>query len=180
MTRDEALKLAIHHIEHMAAWISQGAAIGAFAGYHFEGLGEDLPGIKAALAGPADKALAWVYRHPNGPRELSWKAGRINDEERRRGWSETPLYAHWEGWRPIETAPKDGWGAPILACRMGEPASWFGHQPVGGYAEPPEATYWNEYGDCWTPCHRPHDEWEPTHWMPFPAAPEIQPEGQAA
>jgi len=81
------------------------------------------------------------------------------------------LNAHWDGWRPIETAPKDGWGAPILACRIGEPAPWFGDQPVGGYAEPPEATYWNEYGDCWTPCHRPYDVWEPTHWMPMPVPP---------
>ena len=43
---------------------------------------------------PADEAVAWVYSHPNGPKELSWKAGRINEEEKRRGWIETPLYAH--------------------------------------------------------------------------------------
>lgn len=87
------------------------------------------------------------------------------------------LNAHWDGWRLIDTAPKDGWGAPILACRMGDPAPWFGHQAVGGYAEPPEATYWNEDGDCWTACHRPHDEWEPTHWMPFPEPPAVAQEG---
>lgn len=77
------------------------------------------------------------------------------------------------GWRPIETAPRDGWHAPILTCRMGDPAPWFGGEPVGGYAEPPEAAYWNEYGDCWTPCHRPHDEWLPTHWLPLPSAPTV-------
>lgn len=33
---------------------------------------------------------------------------------------------------------------------------------------------------CWTPCHRPHDVWEPTHWIPFPAAPAIRAEGEVA
>lgn len=84
------------------------------------------------------------------------------------------LEAAESGWQPIETASRDGWHAPILTCRMGEPARWFGDEPVGGYAEPPEAAYWNEYGDCWTPCHRPHDAWEPTHWMPLPDAPAIR------
>lgn len=40
-----ALKLAIDHIEHMAAHFSN---LGT--GYSFESLGEDMPGIKAALA----------------------------------------------------------------------------------------------------------------------------------
>lgn len=89
------------------------------------------------------------------------------------------LYAHptpsdqekLVGWQPIETAPKEGWHAPILTCCMGEPVSWFGHEPVAGYAQPPSTAYWNEHADCWTPCQRPHDVWEPTHWRPIPAAP---------
>jgi hypothetical protein len=40
-----ALKLAIDHIEHMAAHFSNRGT-----GYSFESLGEDMPGIKAALA----------------------------------------------------------------------------------------------------------------------------------
>lgn len=40
-----ALKLAIGHIEHMAAFFG-----GKGTGYSFEGLGEDMPGIRAALA----------------------------------------------------------------------------------------------------------------------------------
>lgn len=39
-----ALKLAVSHIEHMAAWIVERRA-----GYSFESLGEDMPGIYAAL-----------------------------------------------------------------------------------------------------------------------------------
>lgn len=41
----EALKSAISHIEHMAAWITS-----QNAGYSFESIGEDMPGLKAALA----------------------------------------------------------------------------------------------------------------------------------
>lgn len=93
-----------------------------------------------------------------------WTAGCLADALMRRGIGLVD-------WRPIDTAPRDGWHAPILTCRMGEPARWFGDEPVGGYAEPPEAAYWNEYGDCWTACHRPHDEWAPTHWMPMLAPP---------
>lgn len=78
------------------------------------------------------------------------------------------------GWQPIETAQKHGWGAPILTCRMGAFADWFGNEAVGGYAEPPETAYWNDVGVCWTRCHAPHDAWEPTHWQPLPAAPAKQ------
>lgn len=40
-----ALRTAVQHIEHMAAWIGK-----QNAGYSFESLGEDMPGIRAALA----------------------------------------------------------------------------------------------------------------------------------
>ena len=46
--RDElvaALKLAVTHIEHMAAWFGNRGL-----GYSFEGLGEDMPGILDALS----------------------------------------------------------------------------------------------------------------------------------
>lgn len=41
----EALRTAVGHIEHMAAWIAARPA-----GYSFEGLGEDMPTIYAAAA----------------------------------------------------------------------------------------------------------------------------------
>jgi hypothetical protein len=41
----DALRTADRHIEHMAAWISANPA-----GYSFESLNEDLPGIRAAIA----------------------------------------------------------------------------------------------------------------------------------
>lgn len=40
-----ALKTAIQHIEHMAAWIAKQKA-----GYSFESIGEDMPGLREALA----------------------------------------------------------------------------------------------------------------------------------
>lgn len=47
-----ALRTAVLHIEHMAAWITamNGNVPDSRGLYSFEGLGEDLPGIKAALA----------------------------------------------------------------------------------------------------------------------------------
>lgn len=51
----DALKLAIGHIEHMAAWISARNSNIAYEGastYSFEALQEDMPGIKAAVELP--------------------------------------------------------------------------------------------------------------------------------
>ncbi|MDP3330059.1 hypothetical protein, partial [Parvibaculum sp.] len=47
-----AVRDSIRHIEHMARWIG-----GQNAGYSFEGLGEDMPGIRAALAPPQIPSL---------------------------------------------------------------------------------------------------------------------------
>lgn len=44
LTPKQALQLAISHIEHMSKWIAA-----QNAGYSFESLGEDMPGIHAAL-----------------------------------------------------------------------------------------------------------------------------------
>lgn len=40
-----ALETAVRHVEHMAAWIGK-----QNTGYSFEGLGEDMPSIRNALA----------------------------------------------------------------------------------------------------------------------------------
>lgn len=49
-----ALKTAVAHIEHMAKWINRhNAGRGHnpdFGGYVFESLGEDMPGLRAAIA----------------------------------------------------------------------------------------------------------------------------------
>ncbi|MBT9472103.1 MAG: hypothetical protein V4514_19870 [Pseudomonadota bacterium] len=59
----DALRLAISHIEHMAAWIgstNRGEAKGL---YSFEALGEDMPGIRDALSqtlAPAAEPAAYL------------------------------------------------------------------------------------------------------------------------
>jgi hypothetical protein len=45
LTPQQALRLALAHIEHMSAWIAAQKA-----GYSFESLGEDMPGMRAAVA----------------------------------------------------------------------------------------------------------------------------------
>lgn len=113
------------------------------------------------LAGKADKIARWSKPYVEA----------LNDYDTN---SEVPVPFDQEGlvgWQPIESAPKDGWHTPILTCRAGDPVEWFGNEPVAGYAEPPSTAYWNDHADCWTPCQRPHDVWEPTHWMPLHAAP---------
>jgi hypothetical protein len=51
-----ALKLAIQHIDHMAAWIAKANSDYHVGVYSFESLGEDMPGIREA----SDKPLAYV------------------------------------------------------------------------------------------------------------------------
>jgi len=60
------------------------------------------------------------------------------------------------GWRPIETAPKDG-GEILLRSARGRIADGAWGQP-DGWANP----------NCWV---WPYINQEPTHWMPLPKAP---------
>ena len=76
-----------------------------------------------------------------------------------------PPTAQAEGWRPIETAPKDG-TAILLGSRGG---SWIGKWlPVYVSGYQPE--------NPWSSLMLNHDhmgeKWcKPTHWMPLPEAP---------
>jgi len=80
--------------------------------------------------------------------------------------------AAMQGWQDIADAPRDG--SYVLTCRMGEPSPHFGGDLISGYAEPPEVAQWIDAGDCWTCPQRPHDSWEPTHYMPLFRAPEVR------
>jgi hypothetical protein len=62
MTPLAALKLAIQHIDHMAAWITAQRA-----GYSFESLGEDMPGIREAATSPTPTSGAPTEQHPDAP-----------------------------------------------------------------------------------------------------------------
>ncbi len=66
------------------------------------------------------------------------------------------------GWRPIETAPKDGTKV-LVFCPHDSP-----FQAVANYhrQESPEWVGWVESYDG-------EDIWPPSHWMPLPPAPPI-------
>ncbi|MGD9769911.1 MAG: hypothetical protein AB7U62_19925 [Pseudolabrys sp.] len=81
LTRD-ALAIALSHIEHMAAWIAE-----QNAGYSFEALGEDMPGLRAALATSTSQesasyetALGGLFDHArcHNPPPWSVTAHRVN------------------------------------------------------------------------------------------------------
>ena len=75
-------------------------------------------------------------------------------------------------WRPIETAPKDG--TRILVCKAkdvdGNPMG----DSFGLFVQ--RAEWWE--GDGWivycSLVHEPQCFFDPTHWMPLPAAPEAK------
>ncbi len=70
-----------------------------------------------------------------------------------------------EGWRDIASAPKDG--TDILAIVDGV-------HPGTGRPFIPEVVYWdsNQWWNCmWSP-EEDRCLYEPTHWMPLPAAPQ--------
>lgn len=81
------------------------------------------------------------------------------------GWV---LTAEPSGWRPIETAPKDGTKVMLLCPRFGvcAPGEWdtneFNKKPK------PYWTHWGEriWGVKWI-----RDD-QPTHWQPLPQPPE--------
>ena len=68
-----------------------------------------------------------------------------------------------EGWRPIETAPKDG--TEILVC--GPACSGF-YFSVACWKDRWQESWWSDYED--------EELFPPSHWMPLPAAPEPQEE----
>lgn len=63
------------------------------------------------------------------------------------------------GWRPIESAPKDGAVPFILGFYDGD-GHWETH--IGRYCEPLSTWCDDDNGDCYSV----------THWMPMPPAPQ--------
>lgn len=65
-------------------------------------------------------------------------------------------------WQPIESAPKDGMTS-ILACqRFGD-----GHHRI-------LTMIWSEKAGQWCADVHSFIAFEPTHWMPLPAPPELK------
>ena len=115
-----------------------------------------------------------VYVHPAPDGEDSTCPARSirladDDPSQIAAWNTRPQPAP-DGWRPIETAPRDA--APILAGGGGMGAA------VG-------VITWNERVGCWDTTdftlddtdHEPDGYNRPTHWMPLPAPPVSKAEG---
>lgn len=77
-------------------------------------------------------------------------------------------------WQPIETAPKDG--TFILACVKGftpAVAQWAtDFRPEGEFTFLESGMFAKE--SHWDEMIADSDPWQPTHWMPLPAAPEVE------
>lgn len=124
-----ALKTALDHIEHMAAWISKANSGHNQSGlYSMESIGEDMPGMRSALADPfpvpegftlvPTAALLWLNgAGPDHKGEWfgeSQEASRaINASPKKPFWWRTSFrtvcasMADWP-WQLIASAPKDG------------------------------------------------------------------------
>lgn len=81
------------------------------------------------------------------------------------------------GWRPIETAPKDGTEVLVATVDWVATASWDAeHEPVSRDEDGNELDYdqWTWEG-AWLGDGLNSDEspivYDPTHWMPLPAPP---------
>ncbi|KFA86528.1 DUF551 domain-containing protein [Enterobacter sp. EGD-HP1] len=128
---------------------------------------------RAALPAPANAdPVAWMWSHRKHPSEVTLV--QPEDDERAEG-------AHWSGWscqalyaEPVTTDYKlpDGW----VACSERMPPLKTG-VIVGKWIGRSWATKWATY----IPSHpeanshgfiMPGGSWEPTHWMPLPAAPQ--------
>lgn len=82
-----ALALAVSHLDHMAAWITE-ANCGRRVGiYSFESLGEDMPGIRATLSRPprpdATAGREEIARiiNPAAFNEKIWMRGRMTEQK---------------------------------------------------------------------------------------------------
>ena len=76
------------------------------------------------------------------------------------------------GWMPIETAPKDG--SLILLFR---PAAFeWGKVAPGKWEDQKYSKKPQPYWEIWLKIGNTRDsrEWNPTHWMPLPPAPETE------
>ena len=114
---------------------------------------------RASLSANAGEPMFWVRLCGDGLYEGPIHNARIEEVRKQSGvWS--PLYlaapptAHAAGWRPIETAPRDG--TEVLANTSG-----LGRVVV----------YWDDGESQWGTGLGYLDRDAPTHWMPLPPPP---------
>ena len=118
-----------------------------------------------------DKAFMEAYQNEATDEYFAVRPHIDNNDRRKgfeagfaRGWAEHPAQRTKltqseipEGWQPVETAPKDGTQL-LLAGEFDGPGDW--RIKMG---------YWAAYENDW---HLFGGSWQPTRWMPLPAAPK--------
>ena len=75
-------------------------------------------------------------------------------------------------WQPIETAPKDGTSVLVYPPTHGNKTASIATWETDKYARKPRP-YWRRDDDFGQ--HSISREKPPTHWMPLPPAPDMEP-----
>lgn len=150
---------------------------------------QDVDDVRSALRSRdsvIEAPAAYLLENRAYGKELSFKP---LDAMRGPGWGQTPLYAlssHAEtagGWRPIETAPKDG--TSILGAYFNQPRSeshregrivtcWYQQEFesfISGCREMTLARGYTFEDGTSRQLHSPDKE-DITHWMPLPPPPQ--------
>ena len=117
---------------------------------------------RASLSANAGEPVAWQYRSLPDVGGVWFECSKERAEQRAAHpdrWEVRQLYAapptaHAAGWRPIETAPRDG--TEVLANTSG-----LGRVVV----------YWDDEESQWGTGLGYLDRDAPTHWMPLPLPP---------
>lgn len=95
----------------------------------------------------------------------AWEDAEESARETSRSLARAALKAMQDGWQPIETAPKDGTRIDVwFQLTIDHGARWAN-------------VLWSPEHEIWSggPPSQYKDGWVATHWMPFPASPEIAP-----
>ena len=124
------------------------------------------PSAPAARLGIAAGAADVGAKHP-----LDWADHEDLGNDNDAALSQPPAPA--EGWRPIETAPKDGSRVLLWWCTRGASVGHFEYDDM--FSERPSRWVspefgWRSDGDQCIPVNQEHC----TRWMPLPAAPEAR------
>lgn len=122
--------------------------------------------LREILANHVGAPVLPVHLHGEAMVSATTALAAMRTVSRLRGEGEIP-----EGWRPIESAPKDG---DVLLCgpRNGKIVVKSGRWDAQRYNEKPRP-YWAIYGWPTTWCR----EFEPEFWMPLPPPPSQKEQG---
>lgn len=122
-----------------------------------------------------NKPAAYIHEHASYGPSLGFQS--LTDDDKAAGWTETPLYTAIsstsqviaEGWRTIDSAPRDGTKI-LIAEPVNEEHAMNQHAIY--------AAWWDEGDAIWTDYavksfgYEEVQSYSPTHWMPLPPPPQ--------